>query len=177
MYLYICICTTAQMIRSRSSRHVRTMGSPSLAVACGASGWNSDTVSVLCRERFWVVVDLKRRYRNRLNEWMNEDIHFPKESWNSLKSIESNDCSFFYQPRNFFPTRKFLLRSQWHSKVGTEWKHRTCFVIRVLDPAVALRHLELSHQNLVIVWMDYVLHLRTQDIALQSSNREEYNYM
>jgi len=28
--------------------------SPSLAVACGASTWNSDTVSLLCRERLWV---------------------------------------------------------------------------------------------------------------------------
>ena len=45
--------------------------SPSLAVACGALAWNSDTVSVLCRERLWEVVTLKRRYRNSLNEWMN----------------------------------------------------------------------------------------------------------
>ena len=29
---------------------------------------NSDTVSVLCRERFWVEVDLKRRYRNSLSK-------------------------------------------------------------------------------------------------------------
>jgi len=27
---------------------------------------------VLCRERFWVDVDMKRRYRNGLNEWMNQ---------------------------------------------------------------------------------------------------------
>jgi len=26
-----------------------------------ASAWNSGAVSVLCRERFWVVVDLKKR--------------------------------------------------------------------------------------------------------------------
>ena len=38
------------------------------AFACGASAWNSDTVSVLCRERLWVEVDLKRRYRNSLSE-------------------------------------------------------------------------------------------------------------
>ena len=44
--------------------------SSSLAVFY-ASAWNSDTVSVLRRERLWVVVDLKRRYRNSLNEWMN----------------------------------------------------------------------------------------------------------
>ena len=47
------------------------LASPSLAVACGASAWNSYTVPVLCRERLWVVMDLKRRYRNRTNEWMN----------------------------------------------------------------------------------------------------------
>ena len=48
--------------------------SPSLAVAYmyGASVWNSDTVSVLYRERLWVEVDLKRRYRNGLHEWMME---------------------------------------------------------------------------------------------------------
>jgi len=33
---------------------------------------NSDTVSVLCRGRLWVVVDLNKSYRNSLNEWMNE---------------------------------------------------------------------------------------------------------
>jgi len=45
---------------------------PSLTVACGASAWNSDAVSVLCRERLWTVADLKRRSRNIRNEWMNE---------------------------------------------------------------------------------------------------------
>ena len=40
--------------------------SPSLAVACGASAWNSNTIPVL-----WVVVDLKRDYRNIQSEWMN----------------------------------------------------------------------------------------------------------
>jgi len=30
--------------------------------SCGASAWNSGTISVLCWERFWVEVDLKRRY-------------------------------------------------------------------------------------------------------------------
>ena len=44
----------------------------SLTVACGASAWNSGTVYVLCRERLWVVVDLKRRQRNSLNAWMSE---------------------------------------------------------------------------------------------------------
>ena len=36
---------------------------------------NSNTVSVLCRERLCVVVELKRRYGNSLNEWMNEYIY------------------------------------------------------------------------------------------------------
>ena len=44
----------------------RPWTSPSLAVACGASALNSDTVSVLCQERLCmsIVMDLKRRYRN-----------------------------------------------------------------------------------------------------------------
>ena len=61
---------------SRSSRHVGTLGK-SLTCSClCASAWNSGTISVLCRERFWVVVGLKGRYRNSQNEWMNdEDYH------------------------------------------------------------------------------------------------------
>jgi len=47
----------------RSSRQVGTLISPSLAVACGASAWNSDAVSVLRREVLCVVVDLKRGYK------------------------------------------------------------------------------------------------------------------
>jgi len=46
--------------------------SPSLAVTCGALAWNSDTVSMLHRDHLWVVMDLKSRSRNNLNEWMNE---------------------------------------------------------------------------------------------------------
>ena len=54
---------------SRSSGHVYgPWASSSLTVTCGASGWKSETVSVLYRERLLVVVDLKRRYRNGLNE-------------------------------------------------------------------------------------------------------------
>ena len=40
----------------------------SIQLLCGASARNSDTVSVLCRERLWVVEDLKGRYRNGRNE-------------------------------------------------------------------------------------------------------------
>jgi len=36
---------------------------------------NSDTVSVLCRESLRVVVELKMRYRNIQNEWMNCALH------------------------------------------------------------------------------------------------------
>jgi len=37
-------------------------GSLSLAVACVDLAWNSDIVSVLCRERLWVVVELKMEW-------------------------------------------------------------------------------------------------------------------
>src|SRR6218665_798599 len=54
---------------SRSSRHVETL-SKSFARGClwrfGVKPRHS--ISVLCRERLGVVVDLKRRYRNSLNE-------------------------------------------------------------------------------------------------------------
>jgi len=49
--------------------------SPSLAVL--ASAWNSDTVSLLCQECLWVVVDLKRRYINWMNEQMNYHYQCP----------------------------------------------------------------------------------------------------
>ena len=57
---------------SRSSRHVGTLGKSFTRSCLGASASNSGTVTVLCRERLWVVVDLKRRYENSLNGWMNE---------------------------------------------------------------------------------------------------------
>ena len=47
--------------------HVGTLGKSFTCCLC-ASAWNSDTVSVLCREPLWVVVDSKMRYRNSLNE-------------------------------------------------------------------------------------------------------------
>ena len=53
---------------SRSGRHVGTL----------------DTVFVLCQEQLWVVVDLKRCYRNSINEWTNEWMNFQyviKSSW------------------------------------------------------------------------------------------------
>ena len=55
--------------------------SPSLTVASGASAWNSDIVSVLCQERPWVVVDLKRRYRNCLIDWLNDWMNDWMNKW------------------------------------------------------------------------------------------------
>ena len=52
-----------------SSRHVRTLGK-SFTRSCLK---RFDTCSVnASREFLWVVLDLKRRYRNCLNEWMNK---------------------------------------------------------------------------------------------------------
>ena len=56
---------------SRSSRHVGTLGKSFTHSCLWRLVWNSGTVSVLGRERLWVAMDLKRRYRNSLNEWMN----------------------------------------------------------------------------------------------------------
>ena len=55
---------------SRSSRHVGTLGKSFTCSCLCASAWNSDTVSLLSRERLWVVDELKGRYRNARNEWM-----------------------------------------------------------------------------------------------------------
>ena len=56
----------------RSSRHIGTLGKSCTCSCLCASAWNSDTVFVWCsRERLWVVEDLKERYRNGRNEWMN----------------------------------------------------------------------------------------------------------
>jgi len=54
---------------SSSSRHVGTLGMSFTHSCMLHSAWNSDTVSVLCRGRLWVVVDLKRRYRNSLTDY------------------------------------------------------------------------------------------------------------
>ena len=47
---------------------------------------NSDTVFMVCRERFWVVADLKRRYRNGLNEWMKMCLHSKSLWWGLARS-------------------------------------------------------------------------------------------
>ena len=55
---------------SHSSRHVGTLGKSFTHSCLWRFGMKlRGTVSVLCQEHFWVVVDLKRRYRNCLNEW------------------------------------------------------------------------------------------------------------
>ena len=48
---------------SRSSRHAGTLGKSFTHNCLFRFGVKFRTVSVLCRERLWVVVDLKRRYR------------------------------------------------------------------------------------------------------------------
>jgi len=71
------------MKKTRSRRKIEVTPlsiSPSLAVACGTSAWNSDIVCVLCREHLWAVVDLKRCYRNSLNERMKESMQMSKSN-------------------------------------------------------------------------------------------------
>ena len=63
------ISSEVSRVRLPSSCNVGPWASPELTIACGASAWNSGTVSVLCRVHLRVVVDLKRPYRNGLNEW------------------------------------------------------------------------------------------------------------
>ena len=69
---FVAFCPKGREFESHASRHEGILGKSFISVACGASAWNSDTVSVLCRDRLWAVVDLKRRYKISLNEWMNE---------------------------------------------------------------------------------------------------------
>ena len=68
--------------------------SPSLTVACGALAWNSGTVSVLCRERLWVVglEDLKRRYRNNMNEWMSNRMRQMRLSHSPCSVLRQRIC-------------------------------------------------------------------------------------
>ena len=70
--------TSGRRFESRSSRHVGTLIWQVLhsQLPVVLRRVNSDAVSVLCRESFWVVVKLKKRYRNILNEWMNDAIMF-----------------------------------------------------------------------------------------------------
>src|SRR6218665_2058881 len=57
-----------QEFDSRFSRHVGTLGKSFTHSCLWCFGETSGTVYVLCQERLRVVVDLKRRYRNSLNE-------------------------------------------------------------------------------------------------------------
>jgi len=63
-----------------------------------ASAWNSDTVSVLSRERLWVVENLKGRYRNGRNEWMNTAYALVSQiiNSNSLPRECSSDKRFMF---------------------------------------------------------------------------------
>ena len=82
--------TPGHGFESRSSRHVGTLGKSFTPVA-----WNSETVSVQCRERLLVVVDLKRHYRNGLNEWKNSMkqvlcIEFYKHNYTAIATMFSS---------------------------------------------------------------------------------------
>jgi len=61
-------CPKVRGFKSSSVRYVGTLGKSFTHNCMWRLAWNSDTVSVLCRERLWIVVDLKRRYRNSLNK-------------------------------------------------------------------------------------------------------------
>ena len=63
---------------SRSCRHVGTLGKSFTHSYLCASAWNSGTVSLLCWERLRVVVELKRHYKNSLNEWQMNEWHKTK---------------------------------------------------------------------------------------------------
>ena len=53
---------------SHSNHHVGTLGKAfARSYLWRFGGVNSDTVSVLCWEHLWVVMDLKRCYRNSLD--------------------------------------------------------------------------------------------------------------
>ena len=76
---------------SRSIRHVGTLDKSFTRSCLWRLGIKPGRVSVLCRERIWVVVDLKRRYRNGLDKWMNEWITW---DWNvRLVSPNSPDTT------------------------------------------------------------------------------------
>ena len=59
----------------------------------------SDNISVYIapmrhqRERLWVVEDLKGRYRNGRNEWMNEYRSDDTGSWNAETAYRLRDCN------------------------------------------------------------------------------------
>ena len=68
--------------------------SPSLAVACSASACKlRHSVNCCGRELFWVIADLKRRYRNMIrNEWMNESHACEEKLTLKLTRNESFIC-------------------------------------------------------------------------------------
>ena len=73
-------------LESCSSHHVGTLGKS--FTRCSASAWNSGTVSMMYRELFWVVEDLKRRYRNSLNKHKLHDICYNYALINSFIHTE-----------------------------------------------------------------------------------------
>ena len=71
-----------------SSRHAWTLGKSFTRNGLLLFGVLTPTQYQCCsRERLWVVVDLKRRYRNIRNKWMNEPM--------TLSNWEQRTCSMF----------------------------------------------------------------------------------
>ena len=104
---------------SRSSRHVGTLGivrHSQLAVALRLETPKHSTV--LCRERLWVVVDLKKRYRNSLNEWMND---------NYGACILTRVCSLQRSTRGWRMERSRIFVRRWRNKWTRSHTARTCW--------------------------------------------------
>jgi len=71
----------------------------------------------MCRERLWVVVELKRRYRNSLNEWKN-----------LIWAIRP--CSAFIYPQIIHPKHYSVTKSQCFLTV---WGLNTTHLSRMID--------------------------------------------
>ena len=103
--------------------------SPSLAVSCCASTRNSDTVSVLCRVRLWVVVDLKRRYRNIRNERVNGSTH-GSGCWVNDLSSSGFPLTFFVFP---FTSEKCPKCINFLCVIIDSNELRPKFLVRIMD--------------------------------------------
>ena len=97
-------------------------------------------ISLQCRERLWVVVDLKRRYRNSPNEWMNINIML------SISLYRRNYCHNIIAVLVIVIVISKLLKR--HSKAkrrapaylralhqirGVFWFHKVCVPIKLLS--------------------------------------------
>jgi len=59
---FVALRPKGRGLDSCSSLHVGTLGKSFTRSCLWRLALNSDTLSVLCRERLWAVVDLKKRY-------------------------------------------------------------------------------------------------------------------